>query len=1049
MLKEICLVLLFIIVLVIFAVIIFKSTTVKQFSGGDDIVEDYDISRIHTKITRLKETSPTVIFIAGLGNSLDWWNWNEAPEELIQKTKWPRNSGIQDPISKIANTLSFDMPGVGKSIIDSVDKIYPTSFQSIVNMIDKLAAYHKMPLPYILVGHSIGGMIARAYQNEFPEKVAGMILIDPSPDFIIKNLASHIEPTNELRKLVTFNYMKSYQNSFYALSKKLIDNPSEKSDTIVHYNTDPTRNDSVQQEEYIKNQFKNTIQYFDKTHWIHIQEPVSIIKSITDIVQTKTGGDDINIIDFDPKKHISGVKDLDEKTFVEVFANGNFTDYSKYCGWVLIDGDKVRGFCLYDKNEPYGIKEFGNAWNFADFAVAKEYSGRGYGRKMLQKLIDTADDANVVLTARAYKGQKYLIKLYSEFGFNLIPKSENNIGSPKMVRIAQNKEPYLNEVISYIRDFSLVRDDPHVVSIMKTGKTIKEVVDVLRDVDGHSSYTDNSIEQNMPVNDSPPTYYIKDSVGYLTIPYLYNSDTDSLHSIEFSNKITEALDSFNNIKKIVINLENNQGGNIHPMRKGLLPLLSTGSFSGDVGVDNVIYWNNANGTRTKEFQSNDNIQTKFANVPIEVKVGPNTKSSGEILAIDLLSNQNVTITGSPTHGMCSSNDVIMLRGGGTLNLKCALIVNPRTKEIIKEEKIYPEIINNIWDHLTILQDLGRGAYGDVYVAKYLNRIYALKREKILPKNVIKHGKIYSTKPTNELKFFNFIDTLPQDEQKYFVRLHAHRVIPCTHQHKWPEHLQKMLEGNPELQKHRNKLEKSPYCVEYLMDFGGNSLKSLTDEMTKNNLINYPLMKAVTHDLLNIIKITRKHGYVIDDLHSGNITIINVSNDNVAKLIDYSEIKNIKTEKYMQGNYDANRDLLSLIDILLNRRYLYNNYLSKLDNMPALIDRISYIHKTPGAWDRIATCIKSIDTSKQVSETLDKINNGMLQTTNKTLIKEIDQRLGPYVDIISTLLYPTMDNEYWNLVALKSAKKISIPEIPFLLPQEDLMVLLFSITLRFN
>jgi pimeloyl-ACP methyl ester carboxylesterase len=33
--------------------------------------------------------------------------------------------------------------------------------------------------PYVLVGHSFGGLIARVFQQIFPEKVAGLVLVDP------------------------------------------------------------------------------------------------------------------------------------------------------------------------------------------------------------------------------------------------------------------------------------------------------------------------------------------------------------------------------------------------------------------------------------------------------------------------------------------------------------------------------------------------------------------------------------------------------------------------------------------------------------------------------------------------------------------------------------------------------------------------------------------------------------------------------------------------------------------------------------------------------
>jgi len=372
--------------------------------------------------------------------------------------------------------------------------------------------------------------------------------------------------------------------------------------------------------------------------------------------------------------------------------------------------------------------------------------------------------------------------------------------------------------------------------------------------------------------------------------------------------------------------------------------------------------------------------------------------------------------------------------------------------------------NNInWDRVEIIQNLGSGAYGDVYIAKYDSDsstpgIYALKREKISPKNVIVSKKTGSLKlkPSRELKFYNFIDTLPPNEQKYFVRLQAHRAILCTHSHKWPSYLQKMLEGNSKLQKRLANLEKSPYCAEYLMDFGGNSLKSITDKMTKNNNVDFQFMKKVTLGILNIIKITRKNNYIIDDLHSGNITVLDNKtrdSDIGVKLIDYNEVKDVNIDKYMQGNFDTNRDLLSLIGLLLNGGYFFINYLSKIDKFPPITEHIRFIRKVPGAWEKMVGYITTIDKRKQISDTIGKIDR-ISDIKNKSLVKEIDQRLGPYIGIIFAILYPKEDIAWWNIVATASKIEIQdspdspeiqdspeIPEIPLLLPQSDLVFML--------
>lgn len=215
---------------------------------------------------------------------------------MIQKTNWPRNSGIQDPVSKIANTLSFDMPGTGKSVITNLDisSMEPTSLLSVAVMIDRLAKFHKMPSPCILVAHSIGGMIARVYQNIYPV-TAGMVLIDPTPDFIIQNLPppgdySNLSPEVRLRKTIIENYMIGYRLNMSRDVTPIENNNRDQEHTIVHYNIDDSRSDKVQFEDYILKRFKNVVRHDNRAHHIHILEPASIIRSITEIVEKCTNG---------------------------------------------------------------------------------------------------------------------------------------------------------------------------------------------------------------------------------------------------------------------------------------------------------------------------------------------------------------------------------------------------------------------------------------------------------------------------------------------------------------------------------------------------------------------------------------------------------------------------------------------------------------------------------------------------------------------------------------------------------------------------------------
>lgn len=130
---------------------------------------------------------PVVIFESGLGETLGGW-----------KT-------IQDSISKITTTVSYDRIGLGKS--SSTEK--PRTLGNLVAELNGFLVMEKIDGPYILVGHSLGGFIIRKFQDSYPEKVLGLVFVDPSHE----NLMERILATKSKEEA---EMMTNGMNGFYA-----------------------------------------------------------------------------------------------------------------------------------------------------------------------------------------------------------------------------------------------------------------------------------------------------------------------------------------------------------------------------------------------------------------------------------------------------------------------------------------------------------------------------------------------------------------------------------------------------------------------------------------------------------------------------------------------------------------------------------------------------------------------------------------------------------------------------------------------------------------
>jgi len=81
---------------------------------------------------------------------------------------------VFDRIASIAPVIAYDRRGRGKSEFDGE---VPT-LKHVTGSLHLLLAQLKAPPPYILVGHSYGGVLIRAFAQSFPTEAAGFVYLD-------------------------------------------------------------------------------------------------------------------------------------------------------------------------------------------------------------------------------------------------------------------------------------------------------------------------------------------------------------------------------------------------------------------------------------------------------------------------------------------------------------------------------------------------------------------------------------------------------------------------------------------------------------------------------------------------------------------------------------------------------------------------------------------------------------------------------------------------------------------------------------------------------
>ncbi len=117
-----------------------------------------DIGGRRLALREAGEGSPTVVLEAGMGCGLDVWD------------------RVLEPVAQFTKICAYDRAGLGAS--DQAPT--PRTCAGIVEDLEHLLEGTGMLSPYVLVGHSFGGLCVRLYAHRYPCKVAGMVLVDPT-----------------------------------------------------------------------------------------------------------------------------------------------------------------------------------------------------------------------------------------------------------------------------------------------------------------------------------------------------------------------------------------------------------------------------------------------------------------------------------------------------------------------------------------------------------------------------------------------------------------------------------------------------------------------------------------------------------------------------------------------------------------------------------------------------------------------------------------------------------------------------------------------------
>lgn len=143
---------------------------------------------------------PTVILEAGLGARSDIWSRD------YQQPAGARTM-VLPGVAAVTRVYAYDRPGTIGEVNPDLDPYGPLFFpsrsdpvpqprttQDLVADLHALLGAAKVPPPYVLVGHSAGGLAVRLYASTYPDEVIGMVLVDATQEDVWRRFKAALTP---------------------------------------------------------------------------------------------------------------------------------------------------------------------------------------------------------------------------------------------------------------------------------------------------------------------------------------------------------------------------------------------------------------------------------------------------------------------------------------------------------------------------------------------------------------------------------------------------------------------------------------------------------------------------------------------------------------------------------------------------------------------------------------------------------------------------------------------------------------------------------------
>jgi pimeloyl-ACP methyl ester carboxylesterase len=258
------------------------------------VTEQIEGRRVEYVMT--KNGPDVVVFENGLCGQLHWW------------------AKVYPEISRSSSAFAYNRPGYGRS-----DKAAtPRDGQHVVDELRGLLKAKGLNPPYILVGHSLGGLYMQLYARLYPDEVRALILVDSTHPSQFKGKGNPEHWPTGLNTAMRMLLSESGEREFDAINstgEQILNLPTFTGKPVIVLSPEQPLREELELAQDINEKRKDLIRLYpgakqvwvDSGHDMPLEKPESVVAAIRELLPESTSPAQANA-DADAKSAGRGVR---------------------------------------------------------------------------------------------------------------------------------------------------------------------------------------------------------------------------------------------------------------------------------------------------------------------------------------------------------------------------------------------------------------------------------------------------------------------------------------------------------------------------------------------------------------------------------------------------------------------------------------------------------------------------------------------------------------------------------------------------------------------